>query len=141
MQEFLILFILIEGDDRDSIFELVSERVDCIIYDHYILQVPALFKDAQIFHIDTISRTDTTVSVESHVENLMVGVYQVKDNICVGLMTGCEDHNLEKFACSPETFHSEGSNVKTSSSSFPIREIDCDHSIADLVLVVLHTMD
>ena len=51
--QFLIVFVVVKGDDRDTIFYLICERIGRIVHNSNILQI-SIGEDPQILNISSI---------------------------------------------------------------------------------------
>ena len=64
MHHFLILFVIVKWNDRNTIIYLEGKTVHTVIDDDNILQIPAI-KDSQVFDIVTFFSKKTVLSVQS----------------------------------------------------------------------------
>lgn len=81
------------------------------------------------------------LSVEPVLDVLMVWIDVIQDCICVYLMTGREDNNLEMLVGLFETFHYVRANVDTSVDRLLVWEINLQNDIRILSLNIVNAVD
>lgn len=97
VKHFLVLWGLpVKRHYGNAIRQLVREGVDRVINQNHVFEGPIPY-DPQIFHIVVLWREETVVTIESILDELVVGVQVVKNRICIGLMARCEDYYLKIF--------------------------------------------
>lgn len=73
MHEFFIAFIVIERYYRDAIVKLVPERVNCVIHDNHVFEVPVC-DDTQILDVNALLSTDAMISIKSVLNESAIGI-------------------------------------------------------------------
>ena len=82
------------------------------------------------------------VSVQTHLDQLVVRVKQVEHCVCIGLLTGCEHDHIEVLPSFSQAFEGERPDVDPSINGFRfIIELDTDDVLRALLLYVVHTVD
>jgi hypothetical protein len=64
MHQFLVRFVIVERDNRDAVVELVTERVDSVVYNNKVFKV-AVGDNPQVLNIYSFFGTYAVISVET----------------------------------------------------------------------------
>jgi len=94
--ELCVIFIEVEWEDWDTIFELVSKWINSVINQNHVFEI-SVGENSQIFDVKTLFGLDTAVSEEPMMDQLFVRIKMVQDNIGVAAMRGCKDNYLKVF--------------------------------------------
>ena len=91
--QLLVVFVPVKGQYRDTIGELESKWVNSIVDEDYVFDLP-VSDDSQVLDVDTLTRSDTILSVETWISPFWVNKF-VEDSVSILLMTGSENADLE----------------------------------------------
>jgi len=141
VEELLIFLVLIERDDRNSIFELIPKRVHCVVNNYQVFKVSAALKDAEVFDVEAVRVPDAAVPVEPHLKDLSLRVQQVQDHIRIGLVTCCEHHHLHKLTSSSDAILSVWTDVDACCGFVSVGKDDVDDFVHLAVLKVFDAVD
>jgi hypothetical protein len=111
MEQFLILLIVGEVQDRYSILDLETEGVNQVVNDHYIVQASVL-DDPQILDVKSVVGLHAVLSVEHPVDGLQLLVQVAHDRLSVVHRRGREYVNEEVLAHSLQKLQAVGSDVE-----------------------------
>lgn len=109
MPQFLILPVVVEGQDRYTVADVEGKAQSTIVDDDHVFQI-AIFNYSQIFD-EAILRLNAVLSVKSTRKYLVFGVYMVQDSVSVQLITCCEGHNLVRILQIEQAFAQARSDV------------------------------
>lgn len=140
MQHFLVSLVVIERYDWNTIINLECETIDTVVHDDHVLQV-SVAEDSEIFDIVTFRCEIAMLSVESVLDVLVVGVNVIQDGICVYLMTGGKDDDLEVLVCLFETLHDIWSDVDARIDGLFVGEVDLEDDIRVLSFNVINAVN
>jgi hypothetical protein len=73
MKHFFVCFIIVEGNDRDSIVYLEGKAVYAIINDYHILQI-SFTKDTKVFYIVALGGEEAVLAIQTVLYQLVVWV-------------------------------------------------------------------
>ena len=96
VHELFIGLVVVEGDYRYTVVQLIPKWVDCIIHDDEVLQLP-IGDDPQVLYVDALLGSYTMISVESVLDQRPIWVKVVQYYISVGFVTSCENDDLIVF--------------------------------------------
>ena len=94
MKHLFVGLLVVEGDDWDSIIDLIGEGVDGVVHDYHVLHA-TIGNDAQILHVVAFGGLHAVLSVETVLEKFVLGVNVVENGVGVGLMRRREHDHLE----------------------------------------------
>ena len=80
MEHLFIIFILVERQNGDAIVKLEAKRVNCIVNNDHIFQVPVL-NYPQILYVNSFLSLHARVSVKSVLNEFMLRIEIVQHNI------------------------------------------------------------
>ena len=69
-QLLVVLLIIVVGNYRDSVVQLVSKRIHSIIHDYQVFQLSVL-DDPEVFDVDSFWGLDAVVSIEAVIDELL----------------------------------------------------------------------
>ena len=73
MFQLLVVFVVIEWYDWDTVIYLKAKRICCVIYENYILEV-SIGKYPQVFYVHSLGGLDTVFSEKFMVDQLILRV-------------------------------------------------------------------
>ena len=110
VEHFFIIRVIIKWNDWYSVVYLKSKWVDGIVHDYQIIEV-SVSNYSQVFYIVSLLCQNAMLSVHSVLDQFMIGVNVVEYRICVSLVTGSKDYDLEVLIGFFQTLHYIRSNV------------------------------
>lgn len=116
-EELFVCLVVLEWDDGDSIAQLQAKTVNGIIHQNHVFHRHIL-DHSQILNVNVIRCFDAAVSIQSILEELVIGVDVVQDNICVPLVRGCEDNHLVVLVNFYQHLSGMRPNVETCAQNF-----------------------
>lgn len=94
MKHFFVAGLMIEGNNRNSIVNLISEGVNRIVNDDHIFHV-SICDNPQIFHVIPFRSLDAVLPVHAILEKFVFGIDIVENSISISLVRSCEHHYLK----------------------------------------------
>lgn len=140
MHKLFIFFIVIERNDWDTIVQLVTEGIDCVIDNDHILEI-AVGNYSEVLYVNPFFSPDAVLSVESVLDESAIRIEIVKHDVRICFVRGCEHHNLIVLISLLKTFNCVRSNVDACLDRLPIREGHINYVVARVVLNVVDAMD
>lgn len=113
MQHLFIIRIVVEGNYWDSIIDLEGKWIHRIVHYYQVFQI-SVPDDSQVLDIIPLLGEYTMLSIHAILDEFMIRINVVQYGICIGLVTGCEDDDLEVLIGFLEAFHNVGSDVNAS---------------------------
>lgn len=136
---FIALF-MIERNNGDSVVDLVSERVNRIVYDDHVFHA-SISNDSEVLYVVAFGGLNTMLTIHAILEKFFLGVDIVKDGICVDLVRCREDNHLEHFVGLLQALHEVRSKVYASTYCLFAWEVNLEKHIRVLCLDIIHAMD
>ena len=124
----------------DAILDLVAKAVSSVVHEYHVFHLSVL-DHSEIFDEDPFFGFNTAVAVHPCLDQLSVRIDEVKDSICVALVTGCETNDLEILIDCLQSLERIRSNIEPSIDHLAIWEMDSDDMINVLVFIVLNAVD
>lgn len=140
MEHLLVCLLVVERNDRDTVVDLVGERIDRIVNDDHVLHA-SIGNDAQVFHVVALGCLHAMLSVETVLEKFVLWVNVVEDGVGVGLMRGCEHDHLERFVGLLQALHQVGAKVDPCANCLLTWEVNLENDIWILSFDVVDTVD
>ena len=138
----LIVRILLKRSNRDTIIQLLAERVHGVVDEQNVFQLNVL-ENTQVFDVFTTFRLNASVSVEAMLDELASRVQVVDNRVCV-LWRACREHaHFEALVCGYEKIAALRPDVEADVWDFgSVRRcnVDFDHWRPQRVLL-LHAVN
>lgn len=91
--QLVIVLALVVGDDGDGVVDLEGVGIGCVVDQQQLRQVPVYH--SQILHVDAVVGDVAVLTVQSMVDELVVGVEVVQDDVGIARVACREDDHFE----------------------------------------------
>lgn len=169
-QLLIVLFIVIEWNDGNSIIKLIAKAVDCVVNDDEVFDILVLY-DTQVLDVDPFRSFDAVVSVQSKLHKLLLPFYfiylfssiwslhycffvigkvlkrlefsfkHIENFVCVRFVTSRENNNLIELVSFLQALIGIRSDVNSCLYSFACWESDIYFAFIWEVFNVIYAVD
>ena len=140
MKHLFIGWLVVKGNDRYAVVDLVGEGVDRVVHDDHVFHRSIPY-NAQVFDIVALWRLHTMLPVQPVLEKLVLRVYVVKDSIGISLVACSENDHLEFFVRFLQALHQVRPQIYACTNCFLSWEINFKNDVWVLRLDVVHTVN
>jgi hypothetical protein len=123
MEEFLVVFVLVEGKNGHSVFELVEVGVGRVVYEQHVLQMAILYY-SQVLYVHPLFRLPAMRPKQAVTDELTLWVEVVEHYIRVAFVTGSEYDDFALKRQLFEEFDGKGAYVDPCVDFLSIGELD-----------------
>ena len=138
VEKFFVVLVVVPGNDRDPVVELIAERIGSVINDDNVLN-PSVAQDPQVLDEHPVDH-QAVFPVQPVMDELATGVEVVQHDVRVAPMRSGEDYDLEALVGLPQALPRVRPDVDPRVHELPCRELDLQHHVR-LSRDVVHAVD